>query len=137
MRVLMLCACTWLLAAMAAPAGAQERCTETPEARTCTGAVGPVRIRTVAEHAGGDFTEAEVFVPAKYADSPGFARAAGGVTLQLVPFSTVTERTGLFARLMKARYQSPEPWIRFGRYDWRAVARDGVVRVEAKRMERR
>jgi len=95
-----------------------------------------VRIRTVAERPGGDFTEAEVFVPSKYAESPGFARAVGGVTLQLVPFSTVTERTGLFARLMKARHQSPEPWVRFGRYDWRAVERDGVVRVEARRMER-
>ena len=129
--------CALLLAAMAAPAGAQERCTDTPEARTCLGEVGPVRIRTVAERPGGDFTEAEVSVPVKYADSPGFARAVGGVTLQLVPFSTVTDRTDLFARLAKARHQSPEPWVRFGGYEWRAVARDGVVRVEATRMERK
>ncbi len=96
-----------------------------------------MRIRTVAERPGGDITEAEVFVPAKYADSPGFARAVGSVVLQVVPFSSVAERTDLFARLMKARHQSPVPWVRFGRHDWRAVEHDGVVRVEAKRMERK
>ena len=136
MRAVMLYACGSLLMTMAAPAGAQERCTETPEARTCVSEVGPVRTRTVAERPGGDFMEAEVVVPAKYADSPGFARAAGGVLLQVHPFSTVTERTDLFARLMQARQQSPVPWVRFGRHDWRAVEGDGVVRVEAKRMER-
>jgi hypothetical protein len=122
---------------MMAPASAQERCTETPSVRTCVSAVGPVRIRTVAERPGGDFTEAEVVVPAKYAGSPGFARAAGSVMLQVVPFSSVIERTGLFARLMKARQQTDAPWLRFGRYDWRAVERDGAVRVEAKRMQRK
>ena len=135
MRAIMPCVCA-LLAALAAPAPAQERCTETPAARTCLGEVGPVRIRTVAERPGGDVTEAEVSVPAKYADSPGFARAAGGVMLQLVPFGTLAERTGLFARLMKARQQPDVPWVRFGRHDWRAVEQDGVVRVEARRMER-
>ena len=92
-----------LLAIMAAPAGAQERCTQTPTARTCVSEVGPVGIRTVAEQPGGDMVEAEVFVPAKYAESPGFARAVGGVTLQ-VTSQRVTERTDLFARLMEARH---------------------------------
>jgi len=131
----MLCACA-LLTTMAAPASAQERCTDTPAARTCLSEVGPVRIRTVAEGPGSDIVEAEVLVPAKYADSPGFARAVGSVVLQAVPFSTVVERTGLFARLMKVRHHSDVPWIRFDRYDWRAVEEDGVVRVEARRMER-
>jgi hypothetical protein len=126
-----------LLIATAAPAGAQERCTDTPAARTCTSQFGPVRTRTVAERPGGDITEAEVSAPAKYADSPAFARAAGGVMLQLVPFSTVTERTDLFVRLMKSRHRPGVPWVRFGRHDVRAVERDGVVRVEAQRMERK
>jgi hypothetical protein len=117
--------------------GAQERCTDTPPARVCASEVGPVRIRTVAELAGGDITDVELVVPKKYAESPGFARAAGGAMLQLVPFSSVIERTGLFARLMKARHRSPVPWIRFGRYDWRALERDGSVRVEATRMQRK
>jgi hypothetical protein len=129
-----LCACALLLTA--APAAAQERCTDTAAIRTCTSAVGPVRTRTVADLPGGDIAEAEVFAPAKYADSPGFARAAGGLILHLVPFSTVNERTGLFARLMKVRAHPSAPWVRFGRHDWRAVERDGVVRVEAMRMER-
>jgi hypothetical protein len=122
---------------MAAPASAQGRCTDVPPIRTCTSEVGPVRMRTVAEISGGDITEAEVVVPAKYADTPGFARAVGSVTLQLVPFSTLIERTDLFARLMKARQQSPAPWVRLDRYDWRAVEHGGVVRVEATRMERK
>jgi hypothetical protein len=135
MRAAMRCACGLLL--MATAAGAQERCTDTPPARICASELGPVRIRTVAELAGGDITDVEVVVPTKYAESPGFARAAGGSMLQLVPFSSVAERTGLFARLMKARHRSPVPWFRFGRYDWRAVERDGSVRVEATRMERK
>ena len=114
---------------------AQERCTDTAELRTCTGATGPVRTRTVAERPGGDFTEAEVVVPVKYADSPGYARAVGSVTLQLVPFSTVLERTDLFARLTKTRAPSPA-WVRSAATR-RAVEGDGVVRVEAKRMERK
>lgn len=128
-------ACGLLL--MATAAGAQERCTDTPPARVCTSELGPVRIRTVAELAGGDITDVELVVPTKYAESPGFARAAGGAMLQLVPFSSVAERTGLFARLMTARHRSPVPWIRLGRYDWRAVEHDGSVRVEATRMERK
>jgi hypothetical protein len=136
MRAVTLFACA-LLVAVTAPAGAQERCTDAAAAHTCLSEVGPVRIRTVAESAAGDILEAEVLVPAKYAESPGFARAVGSVVLQAVPFSTVVERTGLFARLMKARLQSPSPWIRFDRYDWRAVEDDGVVRVEARRMERK
>jgi len=96
-----------------------------------------VRIRTVAEGVGGDIMEAEVLVPAKYAESPGFARAVGSVVLQAVPFSTVVERTGLFARLMKVRHQSDVPWIRFDRYDWRAIEGDGVVQVDVRRMERK
>ena len=134
MRAILLCVCALLMTA--ASAGAQERCTDTPENRTCVSEFGPVRTRTVAERPGGDITEAEVSVPVKYAESPGFARGAGGVMLQLVPFSSVLERTDLFARLMKARRQSLVPWVRFGRYDWRAVEGDGVVRVEATRMER-
>jgi hypothetical protein len=133
MRVVALCAGGWLL--MATAASAQERCSETPPTRVCISEVGPVGARTVAELPGGDVTQAEVFVPAKYADSPGFARAAGGVMLQLVPFSSVAERIGLFTQLMKARHRSPVPWVRFGRYDWRAVESDGAVRVEAKRMQ--
>ena len=135
MRAAMRCACGLLL--MATAAGAQERCTDTPPARMCASELGPVRIRTVAELAGGDITDVAVVVPTKYAESPGFARAAGGAMLQLVPFSSVAERTGLFARLMKARLRSPVPWVRFGRYDWRAVEHDGSVRVEATRMDRR
>jgi len=126
-----------LLILATAPAGAQERCTDTPAARTCLSEVGPVRIRTVAEGVGGDIMEAEVLVPAKYAESPGFARAVGSVVLQAVPFSTVVERTGLFARLMKVRHQSDVPWIRFDRYDWRAIEGDGVVQVDVRRMERK
>lgn len=125
-----------LLLAMAAPAAAQERCTTTAEVRTCTGEVGPVRTRTVAELPSGDIMEAEVVVPVKYVESPGFARAVGGVMLQIMPFSTVIERGELFARLMKSRQHPSAPWVRFGRHDWRAVERDGVVRVEVSRMER-
>jgi hypothetical protein len=122
---------------MATAAGAQEQCTDTPPARVCASELGPVRIRTVAELTGSDITNVELVVPAKYAESPGFARAVGGAMLQLVPFSSVAERTGLYARLMKARHRSDAPWFRFGRYDWRAVERDGSVHVEATRMERK
>jgi hypothetical protein len=94
-------------------------------------------MHTLAELEGGDITEAEIVVPAAYAGSPGFARAGGGAMLQLVPFSSVAERNGLFAQLMKARHRSPVPWVRFGRYDWRGVERDGFVRLEATRVERK
>jgi len=136
MRAVALYACGCLLLSAAAPARAQQRCIEVPPVRTCTGEVGPVRTRTVAESVGGDVTEAEVVAAAKYADSPGYARAVGGLQLQLVPFSTLTERANLFVRLMKARRQPGVPWVRFGRYDWRALEGDGIVRVEARRMER-
>jgi hypothetical protein len=138
MRAVPLFACgLLLLMTTAAPADAQERCTDTPPTRTCASEVGPVRMRTVAELEGGDITEAEIVVRAAHAGSPGFARAAGSSMLQLVPFSNVGERTGLFAQLMKARHRSPVPWVRFGRYDWRGVERDGFVRVEAMRVERK
>jgi hypothetical protein len=109
MRAIPLFACRLLLLmTTAAPAGAQERCTDSPPTRKCDSEVGPVRMHTVAELAGGDITEAEIVVPAAYAGSPGFARAGAP---QVHPSSEPHGRSGWASQTQRASRQIGQPGV--------------------------